>query len=730
MSTALFSPLHNCWRIAHADRASFLVDGAAYFAAFAAAVERARHTIIVIGWDLDSRTNLLPEGHPDHLPTEFGPFMNAVVSRRRGLHAYLLGWDYSVIFTLERELLPLYKLGARTHRRVNFQLDNLHPMTASQHQKIVVIDDKVAFVGGLDLTIRRWDTRDHLAVNPLRVDPAGVPYKPFHDIQMMVDGEAARAIGELARERWYRATGESIKSPKSSDEDPWPSAVTVDVNDVDIAIARTQPQYNEYPQICEVKQLYLDMIAAARRYIYIENQYFTAASITEALAARLREPNPPEIVLVLPYGNSGWLEESTMGLLRAHSMRELKQADHAGRLRIYCAALRDVPETYCMIHSKIMVIDDHILRIGSSNLSNRSMGLDSECDLAFEGTTQASSQAIARFRNGLLAEHLGTDIDSVVQAHSKYGSLIGAIESLRGNAHSLEPLSGELPDDVELPEVILVDPERPLAPQEILAELVPLEVRKTAHRHLLRNAIVLLVIFGFTAAWQWTPLSEYLDIETVSRWTEIVATHPAGVPALLATYVFGGLILIPITLLVVATALTFNPMPAFFLALGGCLLSAATNYYVGGFLGRATVHRLAGHRLRRLNQQLIKRGLITMITIRFLPVAPFSIINLMAGALRVKFRHLILGTALGMTPGILAISTFTDGIENAIRNPSWGSVGIVAIVAGIIVFVALSIRRWLTTHGERGERGSDNKGTGRVASQRSPVAESPAPNSH
>lgn len=691
---SIFLPSQNCWRVAKAQRAAFLVDGADYFAAFAAAVAQARRSIIILGWDIDSRTCLLPEGHPDNLPTEFGAYINAIVSRRRGLYAYLLGWDYSVIFTLERELLPLYKLGARTHRRVNFQLDNAIPISASHHQKIVVIDDKVAFVGGLDLTVRRWDTRGHSANNALRVDPAGTPYKPFHDIQMMVDGEAARALGELARERWYRATGEEIKTVRPSNDDPWPRAVTVDVTEVDVAIARTQPQYNEFPHIGEVKQLYLDMIATARHYIYIENQYFTAASITEALAARLREPDAPEIVLVLPHGNSGWLEESTMGLLRAHSMRKLEQADRNGRLRIYCAALRDAPDMHCMIHSKVMLIDDQVLRIGSSNLSNRSMGLDSECDLAIEGTSAKIRQAIARFRNDLLAEHLATDSHSVAQAHAKLGSLIQAIESLRGGEHSLEPITSDLKEDVELPGMILIDPEKPLAPQEVIAELVPLEVRKTAHQHLLHNAILLIVIFGLAAAWQWTPLSEYLDVETLAYWTDLMGSHPAGVPVLLAAYIVGGLIIFPITLLIVMTALAFDPIPAFIYALGGSLLSAAINYYIGRSLGRYTVNRLAGQRLRRLNKHLIKRGLITMITIRFIPIAPFSIINLVAGALRVRFRHLILGTALGMAPGILAICLFTDGIEKAIRSPSLSNVAVVAVVAAIIVFAALSVRRW------------------------------------
>lgn len=698
--TDIVVPPRNCWRVAHARRAAFLVDGAAYFEAFAAAVERAQHSIFIIGWDLDSRTRLLPGRHPRDLPTEFGDFLNAVVSRRRGLHAYLLAWDYySVIYTLERELLPGYKLGARTHRRVNFQLDSAHPLTASQHQKIVVIDDKIAFVGGLDLTIRRWDTRAHRHDDPLRVDPGGVPYKPFHDIQMMVDGDAARALGELARERWRRATGKTLAPTARDDYDPWPAQCRVDVGDVDVAIARTEPQYQSYAEVCEVKQLYLDMIAAAQRCIYIENQYFTAASTTAALAARLRAPDAPEIVIVLPRGNGGWLEESTMGLLRARAMRELKQADRYGRLRFYYAAMRDVPDSYIQIHSKVTIVDDRVLRIGSANLNNRSMGFDSECDLAIEGKSAHVQQAIARFRNELLAEHLSVDADTVAQAHRAQGSLIAAIESLRGGEHTLEPLAGELPADVQLPEVIIVDPERPVAPQEVIAELVPAEVRKTAKRRLLRNAILLLAILGLAAAWRFTPFAQYFDLESIARWTDLVATHPAGLPALLITYIVSGLVLFPVTLLIVATALSFDPLPGFFYALTGCLLSAMTNYYIGRLLGRDAVKRLAGKRLRRLNQHLVQRGLIAMITVRLVPVAPFSVINIVAGALRIRLRHLVLGTAIGMTPGILAISVFTGGIENALRRPSIASLALLAAVAIGIALLALWVRRWLAHAG-------------------------------
>ncbi len=693
--TDLLLPGSNCWRCARAERARVLVDAATYFEALASALERAQKSIIILGWDLDSRTRLLCEPHPRNLPTQFGDFLNAVVSRRRGLQAYLLSWDYSMIYALEREPLPVYKLGTRTHRRIKFHLDDAHPITASHHQKIVVIDDRVAFVGGLDITVRRWDTRAHRPHDPHRVDPGGVEYRPFHDIQMVVDGDAARALGELARERWRRATGETLSVPPATDYDPWPLDCVPDFTDVDIAIARTEPRYNGYAEVAEVKQLYLDSIAAAQHSIYIENQYFTAASISAALAQRLRAASGPEVIIVLPLGNGGWLEEATMGLLRARIMRELHQADRHGRLRIFYSALRDREHNYVQIHSKVMVVDDRLLRVGSSNLNNRSMGFDTECDLAIEGKTPALQAAIARIRNELLAEHLGTDAGTVADAHRDGGSLIGAIDRLRGGSHSLEPLLGELPEQVELPEPLLVDPERPVGPEELVAEFVPEEVRNAANPRLLRNTLLLLAVFALVAAWHWTPLGQWLNIRQITEWTDALAAHPWGPAILLATFVLSGFILIPVSLLIIATAFSFDTAPAMLYAMGGCLMSAAANYYLGRALGENTVRRIAGPRLRRIQKHLIHRGLITVIALRLLPVAPFSVINIVTGALRIRFRHLMLGSFIGLTPGILGITVFTGGIASLLRRPSLSGLVLLALFVVLAAAIALWLRRWL-----------------------------------
>jgi phosphatidylserine/phosphatidylglycerophosphate/cardiolipin synthase-like enzyme len=188
----------NCWRRVEADRVAFLIDGAAYFGAVADAMARAERSILILAWDIDSRMRLHPERDGGASPgrtglrDELGEFLNELVARRPRLEAHVLDWDYAMIYALEREALPVVKLGWRTHPRLHFHLDGEHPLGGSHHQKIVVVDDRIAFVGGLDLCSHRWDTPEHRAADSHRVDPSGKPYAPFHDVQIAVSGRAAR----------------------------------------------------------------------------------------------------------------------------------------------------------------------------------------------------------------------------------------------------------------------------------------------------------------------------------------------------------------------------------------------------------------------------------------------------------------------------------------------------------------------------------------------------------
>lgn len=701
----------NCWRIRRASRAAFLIDAASYFAAFAEAVRQAEQSVIIVGWDIDSRVRLLRDDRSHDLPTELGDFLNAVVSRRPSLRVHILDWDFAMIYMPEREFFPVYRFEWRTHRRVHFHMDGSHPVGASHHQKIVVVDDKVAFAGGIDLAKNRWDTPEHRADDERRVDPLGRGYPPHHDVQMAVDGEAAAALGELARERWRRATGGRLRPPKPGTNDPWPPDLSADMKDVDVAIARTQPAYKTYEEVREVETLYRDAIAAARRFVYIENQYFTSASVGDVLASRLREKEGPEILVVLPLKRYGWLEESTMGVLRSRLLRRLKEEDEFSRLRVYCPVVPGLKDGCENVHAKLLVTDDTFVRVGSANLSNRSMGLDTECDLAIEAAGNARvEEAIAKFRNRLLGEHLGVPSEEVADTVMAEGSLIAAVEKLRrrGSGRTLEPLSAEVSELVErlIPDSELVDPERPIEPEELFEKFVPEEGRKVGYWHWRGLALAILAMVGLAAAWRWTPLRDWAEPAAVVAWAGFLRRSPAAPLIVPAVYVLGGLAMVPITLMILVTVLIFEPFSGFIYALVGSHLSAAVLYGVGHLLGRNTIRRMAGSRINRLSQRLGGRGLAAVATARVIPVAPFTVINLVAGASHIRFRDFLLGTFLGMTPGIIAITLLEHRLEVAIRRPGLGSFAVLAGAAALIIVGAFGVRRWLRKRNRTGTEAS------------------------
>src|SRR5438132_113208 len=477
----LLVPSRTCWRLERAARLSYLIDGDAYYRALRDVFARARHSIFIVAWDIDSRTVLVPDGAGDGLPEPLGDFLDALVRRQKSLRIYALGWDFAMLYAFEREWLPVYKLDWRTHRRFSFRLDATHPVYASHHQKVIVVDDAVAFVGGLDITQRRWDTSEHLADEPRRRDPAGAPYGPFHDVQAVVDANAARALGELVRERWLRSGASKPRAPLATPPELWPRGVETDLDDVDVAIVRTEPPFEGRRAVHEVRELHLDAIARARRFIFMENQYFTSGLIADALAARLREPDGPEIVLLTHRDQCGWLEESTMGVLRARAQRRVADADAHGRFRAYFPEPAGAKDACINIHSKVLVVDDEFLTVGSANLNNRSMGLDTECNIAVEARGEpCQAKAIAGLRNRLLAEHLGLAPAAFAQKLAGTGSLIATIEALPGNPRTLTPLGPDVVSELDTPlvDAALMGPEAPVDPDKPLHNFVPPEPRR------------------------------------------------------------------------------------------------------------------------------------------------------------------------------------------------------------------------------------------------------------
>ena len=694
-----FKPAENCRQVQRAGRVAVLIDGKEYYQALHEAILQARRSVFILGWDLHSEVRLIRNGGDDDPPSTLGRLLYYVAKRQQQLQIYLLSWDFAMIYALEREFFPRYKLTWRSRGNIHFRLDGCHPVGGSQHQKVVVIDDAVAFAGGLDVSKWRWDTSEHTPDDPRRVDPDGKPYPPFHDIQMVVDGSAAAALGKLARERWQRVTGKQLPDVQPpADRGVWPESVEPAFRDIDVAIARTMPLYQSHAEIREVERLYLDMIGAARRYIYIENQYLSSYRIGEALQASLSEDAGPEIVIVLPKQTGGWLEQHTMDVLRGRILSLLRQADRGDRLRMYYPQLADNPPVDLMVHAKLMVIDDRLLRVGSSNLSNRSLGLDSECDLAVAALPDsADEQTISGLCNRLLAEHLGVSVADVAGQRAEQSSLIAAIEALRGGERTLIPLDGSIAEDIDrlVPESELLDPEKPIEPSGLLDYFVGPKQRTPAYRHLVAGGLLVGVVLGLAAAWRWTPLSQWLDIETVKTLGAWLKEGPFTPLLVLAVFIIGGCVAVPVTLMVVGCLIVFGPGWGFVYALLGTQISALSMFFLGRLIGKDMVDRLGGGLVNRLNNRLSNSGLIAVIGLRIVPVAPFSVINIIAGISRIRWRDYQLGTLLGMLPAIIALAAVTDRLAASLRNPDLGSylllVGVVAIAAAALT----GLRLWL-----------------------------------
>lgn len=683
-STSLFRPGANCSSVTHARRVALLVDGAAYFDAFARAAERAQRSIIIVAWDFDSRTTLQVDerGRP---VTVIGDFLNDLATRRRALRIHVLDWDYPMIFAHDRELPPIFGLGWTPHRRVRFRFDDTHSLAGSHHQKLVVIDDRLAFVGGMDLACRRWDTPAHLPEDPRRV-ANGKPYPPWHDVMMALDDDAASALARIARERWRTATGETL-APVDAIGDPWPPSLAPDLTDVRVGIACTAPPVNGRRGVRHVEHLYLDMIARAKRCIYIENQYFTSNKVAEALAARLAAPDGPEIVLVTRQLGRGWLEEVTMHVLRTRLIRHLRAADLRGRFHAYHPHIAGLASWTCIdTHSKVMIVDDEWLRVGSANLSNRSMGVDSECDVVVEARGLARvTHAIRDFRDRLVAEHLGVGADDVARAVERAGSMSAAIDSLGSEQRQLAPLDAPERSNGLVTAASVADLEQPVPLEAFIERFVPdPEPARPARIRTVALAIAaMLLILAFV--WRAAPVADFITAERVIAWSQALADQWWAPAVIVIAYTPASVVMFPRPLITLTSAVCFGPWPGFAYAMSGVLVASAAGYHAGRSLGRRAVRRLAGRRLNRISLELRKRSMLAVTLVRLVPIGPFVVESLVAGAMRISFWRYMLGTLLGTLPGVLAATLLGDLLGSALQGRASGDPW---VTAGAIVALA------------------------------------------
>ena len=350
------------------------------------------------------------------------------------------------------------------HPAIKLKFDSAHPLGCSHHQKIVVIDDHFAVCGGIDMTGDRWDTPAHIEKDPRRRRASGRLYGPWHDLTMLVEGDAARVLGELGNERWEQAGGAALPLCAPQDNSAWPARLKAEFRDVEVGIARTRSAWRSISEVREVEALFIEHIRRAKRFIYAESQYFAARTIAEAIAERMAEKNPPEVVLVNPETAEGWLEQTAMDGARIRLCRAISEQDSGRKFRIFVPY--NAAGTAIYVHSKMMIVDDEVVRIGSANMNNRSLGLDSECDLFIDAARPGNAHAaasITRLRHTLLAEHTGLGVDAVAAQLARDQSMITLIEGAPKTGRRLAPFVLRPLTDAEkaVADNALFDPERP-----------------------------------------------------------------------------------------------------------------------------------------------------------------------------------------------------------------------------------------------------------------------------
>lgn len=452
------------------------------------------------------------------------------------------------------------------------------------------------------------------------------------------------------------------------------------------------PRYGREPEVREVEALFLDMIGRAERQLYIENQFLTCTPMAERIVERLGERPDLEVLIVAPKTHYTWLEQQSMLAGRIRFMQLIRKAGCENRVRLVypCIAEDGTEPQEVMVHSKVMAVDDRLLRIGSANLCNRSIAVDTECDLVVEAGSAETRARIAATRNRLIGEHCGVSADEVAAALQQHDSLFAALDALPRRRQRLCPIVDEMKTGIDVTAQIeaVADPSRPFRAESYLPDPSPEPPTQRRLGAAAIAAISVLAVIALVFAWQYTPLSEWASPARLAAAFGIIASSAWAWPAVIGLYVLGGFVAFPVTLLIAATAITFGAWEGFFLALSGSMASAMATYAAGRQLGADLLRRLLGPRINRVTRRVKDNGILAVTTLRVMPTAPFMLVNLVAGAARIRVFDYTAGTLLGLLPGIAIMAALGGRMLDMIRSPSLADLAMIALF--LLVWLGLS----------------------------------------
>ncbi len=215
--------------------------------------------------------------------------------------------------------------------------------------------------------------------------------------------------------------------------------------------------------------------------------------------------------------------------------------------------------------------------------------------------------------------------------------------------------------------------------------------------------IGLAILGGLALAWRFTPLGELMRPQQIAESLEEFEGRQWAPAIFIAAYVVGGLVVFPVTLMGAATAIVFPPLKAMAISFTGIMLSAALLHWLGSRFLKDRLQKRLGRTIGRVKEHLADQGVLTIAALRMVPLAPFTLVNLAAGCLGVRFRDYMLGTALGLAPGMTLVCVFGRQVRQFWRDPSGTAVLMVVGVFVVWMAISLSLQR-LVSHRHRRPR--------------------------
>lgn len=654
--------------------------------------QKAEQSIFILGWDIHSEVDLMPHKKNLETPSVLVNLLRVLALEKKELQIYLLPWEYALLYAAERDPLLNIKFSWGDIENIHFEENTSDSIGSSHHQKIVMVDETLVYCGGIDLTVKRWDDEYHTANNPFRAYAKLFSYAPYHDYQIRCSGPIVVEFKEILKNSWQKNTGELPDFQGKINNNFLGRTNGIPLNFTDVELIQTQPMVSGGKEKREIETAYYKLIQSSKKSIYIENQYFTSNKVTEAIIEILKKDNPPEIVIILPKKAGGWLELETMGRLQYQQLNRLVGIDSQKKLKILYPFHRELPENeYMTVHSKIMIVDNEKLIIGSANLNNRSMGLDTESCLLIAGEFK-------ELRDYLISIISGTELNKI-KANSSLFSCIKSIQEEQNNRSLLDfdlqikPFT--IPNEL-MPDQDLIDQEKPSALaqkiQVIQNENKPLwEKFNRGDKNL---SLIVTIIFAVLLAilWNYFPETNYYK-NNIESFVVLFKSSEYAWGITLGLFALSGLLFIPINIVIIFIATSFEPLDALLYILTGSVFCVFVTYIMGYVLARLNLTREKYKTEKKVIKLLKNSSLPFLIILRIIPTMPNSILGIAAGNIGISLWKFLLSSFIGFIPGTLGLVFFQKSLISLIKDPSLISFLILGGLIALTIFAYTTMKK-------------------------------------